>query len=39
MSHFKGHFEGVKKVEAPSKCPEKWLKVIVPQKKLGPKVS
>jgi hypothetical protein len=35
MSHFKGHFEGaktcargnlgVKKVEAPSKCPEKWL--------------
>jgi hypothetical protein len=36
MSHFEGHFEGaktflardnfgVKKVEAPSKCPEKWL--------------
>jgi hypothetical protein len=29
MSHFEGHFEGanlgVKKAEAPSKCPEKWL--------------
>ncbi len=36
MSHFEGHFEGaktffdplnlgVKNVQAPSKCPEKWL--------------
>jgi hypothetical protein len=24
MSHFEGH-KRVKKVEAPSKCPEKWL--------------
>jgi hypothetical protein len=24
MGHFKGYFEGVKKVEAPSKYPEKW---------------
>ena len=26
LSHFKGLFEGVNKVEAPSKSPEKWLK-------------
>jgi hypothetical protein len=31
---------GVKKVEAPSKCPEKWLiKLLSHKKKLGPKVS
>jgi hypothetical protein len=31
---------GVKKVEAPSKCPEKWLKKLLsPKKKLRPKVS
>ena len=27
------HFEGVKKVEACSKCPEKWLKKLLSQKK------
>jgi hypothetical protein len=48
MSHFKGHFEGaktfltpnlgVKKVEAPSKCPEKWLiKLLSPPKNYVPK--
>jgi hypothetical protein len=31
---------GVKKVEAPSKCPKKWLKKLLSQKKtLCPKVS
>ncbi len=31
---------GVKKVEAPSKCPEKWLKKLLShEKKLCPKVS
>jgi hypothetical protein len=31
---------GVKKVEAPSKCPLKWLiKLLSHKKKLGPKVS
>jgi hypothetical protein len=38
MSHFKGHFEGdnlgVKKVEAPSKCPLKWLIKLLSQKKI-----
>jgi hypothetical protein len=33
MSHFEGHFEGVKKVEAPSKCPEKWLIKLLSHKK------
>jgi hypothetical protein len=40
MSHFKGHFEGAKrdnlgfkKVEAPSKCPEKWLIKLLSHKK------
>ncbi len=44
MSHFEGHLEGanlgVKKVEAPSKYPEKWLiKLLSHKKKLCPKVS
>jgi hypothetical protein len=50
MSHFEGHFEGgqdffdpnlgVKKVEAPSKCLEKWLiELLSHKKKLCPKVS
>jgi hypothetical protein len=38
LSRFEGHFEGaktlgVKKVEAPSKCPEKWLTKLLSQKK------
>ncbi len=32
IGHFKGYFEGVKKVEALSKYPEKWpIKVICPK--------
>ena len=38
MSHFEGHFEGVKKVEAPSKCPEKrFIKLLSPKKNYVPK--
>ena len=49
MSHFEGHFEGaktfdplnlgVKKVEAPSKCPKNWLiKILSHKQKLCPAV-